>query len=425
MTSQIQITTTAGISRSYDKIEFKIPRPSHKFEINIKGQAEHVVVSENTTIDAEPKRFIDLMGDEQTFRVLLKWLKTFNKESPRVILIHGKSGLGKTTMINLIAKQAKYKIINVNHPNVNIAQMNHSFGKCCLLFDELDVQQDRKALVGMLIKQRKSLQVPVICICSDLYEPSMRILKSYTTCYQMLPPSKEQVATRLLTICEKHFIETDKITMIRLVEMCNNDLRTCVNALRLFTTGINSNNKITKVFLMDTLRSKPFVDFVDKDVNASLPNALEQIFYSAKGECSFADFESLAKQDNFELLKSGILKNYIQMPIMDRQLNRFYELQEWLELSAMLGMRINDVFKQSLFHYIHLLYGCPKRIRFDMKAAEKPIRAKPLVDTTKNVWELNNLLKMNYHYENKRILKAANILKANGVFYDEDAKLSR
>eukprot|EP00835_Amoeboradix_gromovi_P002111 NODE_112_length_19362_cov_0.399678.p6 type:complete len:422 gc:universal NODE_112_length_19362_cov_0.399678:1618-2883(+) len=418
----VKVTASNGTEFACKYLNFNKPIPVNPFDIKIKNVTNVPVKTENIAIDAVPKRFLDLMGDEQTFRALLKWLKTFKKGSPNIVLISGKTGLGKTCMVNLITKQAKYKVINVNYPNTNIAQINHSFGKCCIVFDELDVVSERKLFVSMIIKQRNKLQVPVICICNDIYEPSIRILKNYATVYELAQPSNEKVASRLLTICEKNGIDADKITMIRLVDLCNSDLRTCINALQLFTTKIHSSNPPKMSFTLQTLRSKGFLDFVSKNINASLPNTLEKLFYTAKGQLKYNEFESLAKQNDYDLVVSGILKNYPQLPVMDRQLSRLYDVQEWLELGALLR-NTNDFYKQALFYHVHILYGSPKRIRFNMKASLKVEKAKPLFERFRNVWYLKALLMISFAFDNKRIVKAAEILKSNGIQYTDNLNL--
>ena len=403
----LEITSTDGIKTSCKYLTYKLPEPKLDFNINIKKVTVTIPKTENIILDAAPHKFMELMGDEESFRNILKYLKNFNSSSPKLILIHGKSGIGKSTMIELIAKQAKYKTITDVTASTNLSNLNHSFGKLCVVLDEIDVHPERRTLIGSLIRQRNKIQVPVICICSDLYESSIRILKNYVFLYELQSPTKEQIANRFLYLCEHSKIATDKITMIKLVELCHFDLRLCINAIQLFSTQSGTSLH----FHMSTLNTDTFRSFTNKDMSCSLPLVLTQLFYTAQGHCNFNSFEPLAKQEDYDLIISGILKNYILVPIMDRKLIKFKEIQDWFSLNACSNFNSNTTFKQAFFYFIHMLYGCPRKFRFELKAIDKPKSAKTILSQLKFPWHLKKLACASYSFDNKQITKAAQLLK--------------
>ncbi|KAK9366709.1 hypothetical protein V1509DRAFT_628860 [Lipomyces kononenkoae] len=128
------------------------------------------------------KKWIDLIGDERTHRLLLRWLQQwshavfktpvnttssskrfgdsnasktlptdpYHRPHKKLLLLHGAPGLGKTTIAHVAARQAGYDILEINasddrsgtlvHDKIRGAIDSHRVGTkpVCIIIDEID-----------------------------------------------------------------------------------------------------------------------------------------------------------------------------------------------------------------------------------------------------------------------------------------------
>lgn len=171
--------------------------------------------------------------------------------------------LGKTTLAHLVAKHAGYNVIEINASD---DRNTESFKTCletatqmrsvidrekrpnCLVFDEIDgaPQSSIDYLVKFIngtatskTKKDKSekkfvLKRPIICICNDVYVPSLRPLRQIAFVVNFPPTSNTRLAERLMEIARKENVKTDLGAMLALAEKSNNDIRSCLSVLHFF-----------------------------------------------------------------------------------------------------------------------------------------------------------------------------------------------
>ncbi|KAL7067620.1 hypothetical protein ACR3K2_18940 [Cryptosporidium serpentis] len=214
------------------------------------------------------------------------------KEAPNnpILLVGGPSGCGKTSLINILAKQCGYSTYKVrldderNSVRVeNSIKIGIGFNTIqgvnskpnLVLIDELDssllnsspgnkyhnndeqFKEQSPDCVSYLIKlldqHKKTLDIikrPVICLCSDIYNKSLRNLRLKVPNIILKTPKIEKVTKRLLYICEKENIELeDQDILTRLAIAHSGDIRSCLNSLELMIQKEKYDEHTNEVYL--------------------------------------------------------------------------------------------------------------------------------------------------------------------------------
>lgn len=86
---------------------------------------------------------------------------------------------------------------------------------------------------GGTAKQKlRPLMRPIICICNDLYAPSLRPLREVAKVFTFRRPSAERLAHRLQMVCAAEGLRAEKTTLRMLAERAECDIRSCLNTLQ-------------------------------------------------------------------------------------------------------------------------------------------------------------------------------------------------
>ncbi|KAK5964392.1 AAA domain-containing protein [Trichostrongylus colubriformis] len=228
-----------------------------------------------------PQNYVDLLSDDAVNRHLMSWVKlwdecvfrrkivnlpknistkekdmlTLDSGKPRrpvqkVALLCGPAGLGKTTLANIVARQAGYAVVEQNASDSrNVPDFEKALEGAvrtsrtldqksrpnCLILDEIDgapVEAIRYLVKATQATGKKAIRRPIICICNNMYTPALRELRAVALNIQVAATAKERLIQRLAMIAELEGVRIDRFALQRLVELCQCDVRFSVNTLQ-------------------------------------------------------------------------------------------------------------------------------------------------------------------------------------------------
>ena len=255
------------------------------------------------------------------------------------LLITGPHGSGKSTIINIILKDGKYDIVNLNmlDPKIKVdvdlisklANRSDNNKKIVLLIDELEsviTLNDKNAVFEIIKDNNFNRWMPIIIITNNQHNKQLNETKKYSNEIKIYSPFQSEIVKWIYNICkiEKITLEYDLIP--KFIEYCQNDMRKML--IQLDELKVNyQNSKINMATLenfMDIMKKKDqdfdlyksteemLVDYKDIDTCLELydtekvlmPLMIHENYYK------FIKKEEYSKVlDN--LSKGDILENYI------------------------------------------------------------------------------------------------------------------
>ena len=277
----------------------------------------------------------------------------------------------------------------------------------CLIIDEIDgaPAPTINFLVSVLSgkvgvgkkKDKKSSQVlrPVICICNELYTPSLRPLRQIALVIPFPPTSSVKLAERLKEIALKEKLSTDLTALLALCKKSDNDIRSCLSTLQFF-------NQRGKVFRAHDVAS---VSLGSKDTTKSLFSVWQDIF-SVPGKDAkqrgggtgavpagkSADDPAVrmkhiqtavARSGETDRIMTGVFENYLSVPFKNIALENVISGCDWFCYYDLIHHEIMHSQNYSIMGHLayplvkaHFLYAVPNRVKLSYPTQATDLRNK-------------------------------------------------
>ena len=200
-----------------------------------------------------PNKYERFIGNKQIIQSLIQWLLEWdvNNKKNRCALISGLCGIGKSLLVELVLKKIDYNIVNLemnesrdkDFMNTNIKpliQTIKTFNKQenVLVVSDIDSGNDY-GFISTLIECIKETQIPIICICDNRYDQSIKTVLPYCIDMKMKKPTYQEIYPLIYDVVMKEKIRVKESQLKNLYEQSNGDIRFMLNTLQF---GINFNN---------------------------------------------------------------------------------------------------------------------------------------------------------------------------------------
>ena len=183
-------------------------------------------------------------------------------------------------------------------------------------------------------QNNQGIQRPIICICNDLYAKQLSLLRKEALVYNLKKIDEKKLSDLLHLITKKENLPIDKITIKNIIDLCNNDIRSCLLCLQFFSYH-RKNKELISQIIHDKDKLKYFCN---KDFNENLFNVWNKIFYRISSNLNFASeltysqIKSLYDScEEHKKIFEGLYNNYLK--ITSRDNISLEDIQKRAELS--------------------------------------------------------------------------------------------
>lgn len=256
-----------------------------------------------------PQSIQEFAGNSDVAEAMVKWAilwKSGKKQRP--VMLCGAPGIGKTTLVYVLAKQMDWDIIETNASNLrdkesinrivgSASSFNTLSGKTRLvLVDEVDgIQKDDKGGAGAIYQILKTAAQPVILTANDGWSQNIRELRSICTIYDMKKVNSKTIEAIFKKVVEKEGMEYNEEVGSKLAANSEGDLRAALFDMQAIYTGKKSVKIEDTNAIGERLREKDIF------------KAMQLIFKSTEYLKAKSAFDGLDM--NFEMLMNWIDEN--------------------------------------------------------------------------------------------------------------------
>jgi len=190
-----------------------------------------------------PQKVEQMIGNEEARLVVLKWLSRWIDGS-RPLLLVGPSGVGKTTLVNVLARKFDYDLIEMNASDTRnredletliMPMFNNSSvsGRTMLLFlDEVDGISGREDSGGIesIVKMMKEPTIPVIMAANTQDNTKIKQLAKVCKIVKFNPVAPRELAMFLDYVLENHNKKLGTEEKELIVNRSRGDIRSLLNS---------------------------------------------------------------------------------------------------------------------------------------------------------------------------------------------------
>jgi len=189
-----------------------------------------------------PKTVKDLIGHSSVCSQVAQWLSlTVRPAGERGLLLTGPPGIGKSTLIRIVAKELGYHIAESNASDARTASVLRGqialgmrrLRKEVIVMEEADgCDRGGSAELAQLIVKSPT---PIICVANDAR--AVASLAKVCMHVKVARPTKTVIAAAMDVIAKKEGMSVTRAEIDAMVEASGNDIRAVLNALQMRGSG--------------------------------------------------------------------------------------------------------------------------------------------------------------------------------------------
>ena len=261
-------------------------------------------------------------------------------EANKKEILDGGNSLNDKSNIGMKANFERYKSNKrKNNYNQNAYKDNDNTDEDDVSNNMEDDDESNNALnenkyIRRRLNVNQGIQRPIICICNDLYAKQLSLLRKEALVYNLKKLDEKKLTDLLNSIVKKENLPIDKTTVKNIIELSNNDIRSCLLSLQFF-----SYHKKNKELISQIIHDKEKLKyFCNKDFNENLFNVWNKIFYRINNninfsrELTYSEIKYLYDScEEHKKIYEGLFNNYLK--ISTRCDNSLEDIQKRVELS--------------------------------------------------------------------------------------------
>ena len=187
-----------------------------------------------------PSKLDDYVGNEHLKGKVAGYLET---EDVPHLLFFGKAGTGKTTLAKLIVKsiECDYMIINASDEN-NVETVRNKVKNFAssmgfkkykiIILEEFDYKTPNAQAILRNLMETFSAHCRFILTCNYI-EKIIEPIQSRCQTFQIIPPTKKDVAMQMSKILKAEGVEFDIKDLVPIIDSCYPDIRKSINTCQL------------------------------------------------------------------------------------------------------------------------------------------------------------------------------------------------
>ena len=232
-----------------------------------------------------PKRTVEVVGQKIIIQKIIEYLKKW--KPGKALLLYGPTGIGKTLIVEIIAKENKFNLLEINASDKNLtsyikevllpaSKEGSLLNKRLILIDEIDSFSDRGA-IAEIIKIIKQSAHPIIMTANNAYDNKLRTLRNYCILLRVNRIPVNMIERELNKIAFKEKIKINRDMIRNIAVNSDGDMRSAINDLEVSSKdtelGIRDREKdifktLKTIFQSNDLKKAlQAIDESDKDID--------------------------------------------------------------------------------------------------------------------------------------------------------------
>ena len=215
-----------------------------------------------------PNKLEEFIGNKHVIQPFIKWLLEWDSKNKKTkcALVSGVCGIGKSLLVELMLKKHDYNIINldidderskeyINQRIKPVIKVKKTFNgqENVLVVSDIDGGGDY-GFISSLFECIKESEIPVICICDNRYDQSIKPILNYCFDIKLIKPPFADIYRLLYKVVIGEQIRMKESELKSLYEESNGDIRFMLNTLQLNVKSnkINKTKNIQSTNIFDT-----------------------------------------------------------------------------------------------------------------------------------------------------------------------------